>query len=137
MMMMMLVPSDRCSDGCFQSHRTNAAINVFAFTVPMLMDSQQYSSGGRHIFSLLELLIPGLDMNDVDKTTASFGAILVSFFSGLLLYDVSEQTTNGDEEEMTLRITSTAVSEQWMDAFLTALFKIVRLGQFWLRGGLP
>src|SRR5262245_56967538 len=102
------------------------------------MDLNNYPAGGSHVFPLLDLLLPGLDMNDMSKTIAAYSSVLAGFFSGLVLKDVSEQAsdepvaaTSQDvtdcESDMVIRMNSTAKSEAWLEAFLMATFQVVSL----------
>ncbi|XP_006454756.1 hypothetical protein AGABI2DRAFT_215246, partial [Agaricus bisporus var. bisporus H97] len=69
-----------------ETHRTLAVIKALGAVAPAIVSRQVYYGGAKHLVPILELLIPGIDLNDPSKTlcTTSF------------LVEISQYITIGD-----------------------------------------
>ena len=98
-----------------------------------MLDKNLFPSGATHLLSLLNLALPGIDMNDPMKTEAT-----LFFFTNALVTvpvaDISGQLSGGmdtdrDENENDIRL-STSAFENWSLQFLDRIFRMVRAGSF-------
>ncbi|KAI0757264.1 hypothetical protein C8Q80DRAFT_1132754 [Daedaleopsis nitida] len=57
-----------------ETHRTTAVIKALGAVAPAMVCRDVYYHGAKHLFPILELLLPGIDLNDPPKTfcTTSF-----------------------------------------------------------------
>lgn len=101
-----------------QSHRTTACIGALFTTSRPLLTRSHYPPGGQNLLPLLTLLLPGIDMNDPQKASASL--MFVSLMSHCVpLIDSSSMTPAAEESEDDLLCRlGTAGFEDWMRAFL-------------------
>ncbi|KAH9921997.1 uncharacterized protein BXZ73DRAFT_91690 [Epithele typhae] len=128
-----------------ETHRTTAVIKALGAVAPALVCRDVYYPGAKHLFPILELLLPGIDLNDPPKTfcTTAFISEIAQYikFGQLTLspdtiisngVDHSPDTLNGlsievepfpddelsnAEEDAILRDTSATFAD-WVAAFL-------------------
>ncbi|KIY51373.1 hypothetical protein FISHEDRAFT_37518 [Fistulina hepatica ATCC 64428] len=67
--------------------RTTAMIKALGAVVPALVSRQIYYPGARHLVLILQLLIPGIDLNDPGKTNCTVG-FLMDIFSSIKIGDL-------------------------------------------------
>ncbi|KAI5481022.1 proteasome activator subunit 4 [Pseudohyphozyma bogoriensis] len=58
-------------EGLLETHRTSAIINALSTLSPPLISREIYPAGAKHLIPLLELCLPGLDVNDPMKTMST------------------------------------------------------------------
>lgn len=51
-----------------QTQRTLAVIKALGAIAPALVSRQVFAPGAKHLVPILQLLIPGIDLNDPSKT---------------------------------------------------------------------
>lgn len=132
-------------DFIYQTHRTTSSISALSLLAIPLFSRSHYPAGGKHLAPLLNLTIPGIDMNDPIKTISSL-IFLTHSIMGVPLIDLTDGDTNLtgfqwsgmdiderdeddmeiDEEEEAARCkASTAEFEEWLAKFLRRVFTIV------------
>ncbi|KAG5648210.1 hypothetical protein DXG03_006165 [Asterophora parasitica] len=93
-----------------ETHRTTAVLNMLAGVVLPLVSEKVWSGGQRHIIPLLELCIPGIDLNDPSKTMCTTAFIvsvvqhikigdLTKYSSGISYYSSDEDVVMGADHE--------------------------------------
>lgn len=120
-----------------ETHRTTAVLVALSEVALPLVSEEVWFGGQKHILPLLELCLPGIDLNDPNKTVAT-----ASFVSNVLqtipIMSLVGKADSGDvvmsplmddtgelnvgpsedrEEERTLVVESTALFEDWVKAF--------------------
>ncbi|KAG8751768.1 hypothetical protein FRC14_007629 [Serendipita sp. 396] len=120
-----------------ETHRTTAVLHALSEVVLPLVSEDIWFGGQKHILPLLELCLPGIDLNDPGKTVAT-----ASFVSNVLqtvpiMSLVGKSDTSGDlmpslvdstgdlsvgaledrDAERTMVIESTGLFEDWVRAF--------------------
>ncbi|GAA5990324.1 hypothetical protein JCM11641_006250, partial [Rhodosporidiobolus odoratus] len=83
-----------------ETHRTRAVITALSTTSPALLSRFNYPSGAKHLLPLLELCLPGLDVNDPIKTMST-GMFVLQACSQVIIDDLtrpelSVRETNGE-----------------------------------------
>ncbi|KAF9586315.1 hypothetical protein BGW38_007062 [Lunasporangiospora selenospora] len=118
-----------------ETHRTTSVISALgSLAVPML-NRDHYPQGGKHLSPLLQLTIPGIDLNDPAKTWYTL-LFVTSMISTVPIKDLTETGNAGfqwggiDEDLMnpeetvdlefedSTRKASTAAFEEWLLKFL-------------------
>lgn len=64
-----------------ETHRTSSALSILADIALPLFSRDHYPAGGKHLVPLLQLAIPGIDMNDPHKTVSSLMFIATALMS--------------------------------------------------------
>lgn len=121
-----------------ETHRTSSALSILADIALPLFSRDHYPAGGKHLLPLLQLAIPGIDMNDPVKTIAS----LMFISTALMSIPVRDMTqAQGDyyptedylddplaelsrETEDYLVKATTGQFEEWLAKFLRRVFTI-------------
>ena len=80
------------------THRTNAIITALSTLSPVLTSRQLYRAGGKHLVPLLQLCIPGIDLNDPMKTMSTCMFVLLSTLS-IRIDDLTRPEAYADDEE--------------------------------------
>ncbi|KAJ1028660.1 hypothetical protein NDA16_001826 [Ustilago loliicola] len=80
------------------THRTNAVITALSTLSPVFTSRQLYRSGGKHLLPLLQLCIPGIDLNDPMKTMSTCMFVLLSTLS-IRIDDLTRPEVYADDEE--------------------------------------
>ncbi|ETS62890.1 hypothetical protein PaG_02652 [Moesziomyces aphidis] len=80
------------------THRTNAVITALSTLAPVFTSRQLDRSGGKHLLPLLQLCIPGIDLNDPMKTMSTCMFVLLSTLS-LRIDDLTRPETYADDHE--------------------------------------
>eukprot|EP00842_Homolaphlyctis_polyrhiza_P006684 jgi/Hompol1/7016/HPOL_005157-RA len=116
-----------------ETHRTMSCIfAIFSSSAPMI-SSSHYPSGGRHLSALLQLTLPGLDMNDIPKSTATLLFIANAVRNTPLIDSSSYGASNSNgmdiddtdlSEAVEARRASTAEFESWLVQYLDRIFAI-------------
>ncbi|KAI8894304.1 hypothetical protein BC833DRAFT_605412 [Globomyces pollinis-pini] len=120
-----------------ESHRTIPSIYLLSGSATSLLRTQHYKKGGQHLSSLLQLTLPGLDINDIQKSITSLLFIVCSI-ANVPLFDNSKYCATDSEflevsmecgsptatspiEDESCR-TSTGDFEFWIVQFVDKLF---------------
>ncbi|SPO23145.1 related to BLM10 - proteasome activator subunit [Ustilago trichophora] len=80
------------------THRTNAVITALSTLSPVFTSRQLYRAGGKHLVPLLQLCIPGIDLNDPMKTMSTCMFVLLSTLS-IRIDDLTRPEAYADDEE--------------------------------------
>ncbi|SJX61736.1 related to BLM10-proteasome activator subunit [Sporisorium reilianum f. sp. reilianum] len=80
------------------THRTNAVITALSTLSPVFTSRQLYRAGGKHLLPLLQLCIPGIDLNDPMKTMSTCMFVLLSTLS-IRIDDLTRPEAYADDEE--------------------------------------
>ena len=80
------------------THRTTAVITALSTLSPVFTSRQLYRAGGKHLVPLLQLCIPGIDLNDPMKTMSTCMFILLSTLS-IRIDDLTRPEAYADDEE--------------------------------------
>ncbi|EST07615.1 Protein of unknown function DUF3437 [Kalmanozyma brasiliensis GHG001] len=80
------------------THRTNAVITALSTLSPVFTSRQLYRAGGKHLLPLLQLCIPGIDLNDPMKTMSTCMFVLLSTLS-IRIDDLTRPEVYADDEE--------------------------------------
>ncbi|KAK4048054.1 Proteasome activator BLM10 [Microbotryomycetes sp. JL221] len=75
-------------EGLLETHRTTAVITALSTTAPALLSRNNYAPGAKHLLPLLELCLPGLDVNDPLKTMST-AMFIIQATSSLMLDDLT------------------------------------------------
>ncbi|KAI8818081.1 uncharacterized protein EV422DRAFT_538673 [Fimicolochytrium jonesii] len=111
-----------------ENHRTISCIGALTQVALPLLNRKHYPEGGAHIPALLDLVLPGIDPNDHQKTFAALNFIrqalvcipLVDLTKSPVPAEVAAEQTIEDEE---CRL-ATAVFEDWVVRFLDRVFLV-------------
>ncbi|KAF8078288.1 hypothetical protein FPV67DRAFT_1663041 [Lyophyllum atratum] len=76
-----------------ETHRTTAVLNMLAGVALPLVSETTWSGGQRHLIPLLELCIPGIDLNDPSKTMCAT-VFIVSAIQHIKIGDLTKETSN-------------------------------------------
>ncbi|KAJ8514936.1 hypothetical protein ONZ45_g7571 [Pleurotus djamor] len=90
-----------------ETHRTMAIIKALGAVVPALVSRQVYYPGAKHLVNLLHLLIPGIDLNDPNKTLCTT-AFLVEVSQYIYFGDLtsSDDSQLASDDALTSRVSS-------------------------------
>jgi proteasome activator subunit 4 len=99
-----------------------------------LFDRKIYPSGGRHLTQLLVLSLPGIDMNDPQKTMSTLLFITTALMT-IPMFDLtnvgaptsSDGMQIGEEEDIDAIRFSTGEFEGWLALFVDRIFAMVRV----------
>ncbi|PWZ00606.1 hypothetical protein BCV70DRAFT_199880 [Testicularia cyperi] len=80
------------------THRTTAIITALSTLSPVLVSRPLYRAGGKHLLSLLQLCIPGIDLNDPMKTMSTCMFVLLATLS-IRVDDLTRPEAYADDEE--------------------------------------
>ncbi|SNX83239.1 related to BLM10 - proteasome activator subunit [Melanopsichium pennsylvanicum] len=80
------------------THRTNAVITALSTLSPVFTSRQLYRAGGKHLVPLLQLCIPGIDLNDPMKTMSTCMFVLLSTLS-IRIDDLTRPEAYADDEQ--------------------------------------
>ncbi len=80
------------------THRTNAVITALSTLSPVFTSRQLYRAGGKQLLPLLQLCIPGIDLNDPMKTMSTCMFVLLSTLS-IHIDDLTRPEAYADDEE--------------------------------------
>ena len=80
------------------THRTNAVITALSTLSPVFTSRPLYRAGGKHLVPLLQLCIPGIDLNDPMKTMSTCMFVLLSTLS-IRVDDLTRPEAYADDEE--------------------------------------
>lgn len=80
------------------THRTNAVITALSTLSPVFTSRQLYRAGGKHLVPLLQLCIPGIDLNDPMKTMSTCMFVLLATLS-IRIDDLTRPEAYADDEE--------------------------------------
>ncbi|KAJ3013403.1 hypothetical protein HKX48_005762 [Thoreauomyces humboldtii] len=121
-----------------ENHRTISCIGALHYVALPLFNRAHFSQGGRHLAPLLELVLPGIDMNDPRKTVntllfirhAIAGVPIVDLTKGprhILASDCRSPPDDAeeraeDDEECRL---GTAIFADWVVRFLDRIFALL------------
>ncbi|KAG6866845.1 hypothetical protein C0991_008781 [Blastosporella zonata] len=75
-----------------ETHRTTAVLNMLAGVALPLVSERTWSGGQRHLIPLLELCVPGIDLNDPSKTMCAT-AFIVSVVQHIKIGDLTQFST--------------------------------------------
>ncbi|GLB36441.1 putative protein with domain of unknown function (DUF3437) [Lyophyllum shimeji] len=75
-----------------ETHRTTAVLNMLAGVALPLVSESTWPGGQRHLLPLLELSIPGIDLNDPSKTMCAT-VFIVSAIQHIKIGDLTKETT--------------------------------------------
>ncbi|EPQ28803.1 uncharacterized protein PFL1_03606 [Pseudozyma flocculosa PF-1] len=81
------------------THRTNAIITALSQLSPVLVSRELYRAGGKHLTPLLQLCIPGIDLNDPGKTIGTCLFVTLSVLS-IRIDDLTRPEAYADDEEV-------------------------------------
>ncbi|KAI9254007.1 hypothetical protein BY458DRAFT_521472 [Sporodiniella umbellata] len=120
-----------------ETHRTTSALGILIDVAKPLFSRQNYPAGGKHLLPLLNLAIPGIDMNDPLKTITSLMFISTALMTVPIMdmthqlgdYTPLENIENpfGEfslETEDYLIKMSTTQFEEWLGKFINRIFTI-------------
>ncbi|KAI8387347.1 hypothetical protein BD560DRAFT_321031 [Blakeslea trispora] len=121
-----------------ETHRTSSALSILADIALPLFSRDHYPAGGKHLLPLLQLAIPGIDMNDPIKTIASLMFISTAIMS-IPICDMTQyhdgyyptedymddpNTELSRETEDYLTKATTGEFEEWLAKFMRRVFTI-------------
>ncbi|KZW02065.1 hypothetical protein EXIGLDRAFT_736784 [Exidia glandulosa HHB12029] len=81
-----------------ETHRTIAVIKALGAVALAIVSRKNYYAGAKYLLTILELLIPGIDLNDPSKTLCTT-AFLVEISQYIKFGDLSEVHVNGVVDE--------------------------------------
>ncbi|CAG8466985.1 9745_t:CDS:10 [Ambispora leptoticha] len=129
-----------------ETHRTTSSISALSLLAIPLFSRVHYPAGGKHLAPLLNLVIPGIDMNDPIKTISSLifithaimGVPLIDLtegagiengfrWSGIEFDNLRDDEMEVDEaEEDALCKASTFEFVEWVEKFYERVFNIFK-----------
>ncbi|BGP18854.1 hypothetical protein JCM10213_003509 [Rhodosporidiobolus nylandii] len=80
-----------------ETHRTTAVITALSTTSPALISRSKYPAGAKHLIPLLELCLPGLDVNDPIKTMST-GMFVLQACSQIVIDDLTRPEMQVSDE---------------------------------------
>lgn len=89
-----------------ETERTLSVISALGAITPAIYSRRIYYSGAKYLVTILQLLIPGIDLNDPTKTlfTAQFLSVVARH---IMFHDVTSlDDQNGDDVDMSITVTS-------------------------------
>ncbi|KAN0063131.1 Proteasome activator BLM10 [Thecaphora frezii] len=81
------------------THRTNAIITALSQLSPVMVSREMYRAGGKHLTPLLQLCIPGIDLNDPGKTVSTCLFITLAVLP-ICIDDLTRSRAYADDEEV-------------------------------------
>lgn len=119
-----------------ETHRTSSALSILADIALPLFSRDHYPAGGKHLLPLLQLAIPGIDMNDPLKTISSLMFISTALMS-IPIFDLTQTQDDyyptedymegvplSRETEDYLVKATTGEFEEWLAKFMRRVFTI-------------
>ncbi|KAI9261229.1 hypothetical protein EDC94DRAFT_122877 [Helicostylum pulchrum] len=118
-----------------ETHRTSSALSILADISLPLFSRDHYAAGGKHLLPLLQLAIPGIDMNDPLKTISSLMFISTALMTTPIFdqtqvpddyyptEDYMEGTLSRETEDYLVKQT-TGEFEEWLAKFMRRVFTI-------------
>jgi proteasome activator subunit 4 len=119
-----------------ETHRTSSALSILADIALPLFSRDHYPAGGKHLLPLLQLAIPGIDMNDPHKTVSSLMFIATALMCIPICdltqvpndyfptEDYMEGVELSRETEDYLVKATTGEFEEWLAKFMRRVFTI-------------
>ncbi|KAJ3398810.1 hypothetical protein HDU80_008541 [Chytriomyces hyalinus] len=105
-----------------ETHRTQACLSNLGITILPIVNRSLFPSGARNFVDLLNLALPGIDMNDPMKTSSTL-VFISSAFLAVPLANVSNSMVDDDENEDDREVRlSTAALEEWILLFLDRIY---------------
>ncbi|TFK30307.1 hypothetical protein FA15DRAFT_662249 [Coprinopsis marcescibilis] len=80
-------------DSLVETQRTMSVIKALCAVAPAMVSRDVYYAGGKHLAPILQLLIPGIDLNDPSKTLCT-----AAFFSEISQYIIIGDLTVFDDQ---------------------------------------
>lgn len=80
-----------------ETHRTTACITALSTVAPPLISRSIYPAGAKHLVPLLELCLPGLDVNDPIKTMSTSMFVISSVLS-IMVDDLTRPEVQTDTD---------------------------------------
>ncbi|EGN99641.1 hypothetical protein SERLA73DRAFT_159863 [Serpula lacrymans var. lacrymans S7.3] len=77
-----------------ETHRTLAVIKALGAVAPALVSREVYYPGGKYLIQILQLLIPGIDLNDPSKTLCTTG-----FLAEISQYIMFKDLTSSEDSK--------------------------------------
>lgn len=87
-------------EGLLETHRTTAIITALSTVSSPLVSRSIYPAGAKHLLPLLELCLPGLDVNDPIKTMSTAMFVIQSVTSVMIDDLTRAELTSGDDMEI-------------------------------------
>ncbi|KZT61232.1 hypothetical protein CALCODRAFT_447468 [Calocera cornea HHB12733] len=108
-----------------ETHRTTAVMSATAAVAGPLVDEKLWKDAGKHVVPLLELVLPGIDLNDPGKTMCST-LVVVAMCQQIYISDLSLVDLDVDisEEERTLK-NNTAAFPEWVTLYVERIFILI------------
>jgi proteasome activator subunit 4 len=100
-----------------ETHRTSSAITTLGAVAIPLLDRTNYKDGGLHIVPLIQLCLPGIDLNDIGKTVG-----ILNFLSKIFICMPLVDITDCPEDDVAL---STLQLEDCIILFLQKIFQLL------------
>ena len=107
-----------------ETNRTLSAMSVLGPTVLPLINRSNYEMGSQHLVPLLYLVLPGIDINDIWKSSATLLFISVAA-STVSLVNVATFSSEGESENDANARLSTNEFEGWTLQFFEKVFELV------------
>jgi proteasome activator subunit 4 len=81
------------------THRTSASIALMVLLIPVLLKNGHYKKGPLHLIDMLEITIPGIDLNDEEKSHLT--CLFIGYaITNVPLVDTSDSETNLTSDQM-------------------------------------
>ncbi|KAL7748215.1 Proteasome activator BLM10 [Sorochytrium milnesiophthora] len=93
-----------------ETHRTLSSISVLSAVGYPLVNRSVYANGARHVAALLHLTIPGIDLNDANKTFATL-MFLSNIIGSIPIYDLTGRAGRGTSAPLSI-----ADMTEWMSS---------------------
>lgn len=121
-----------------ETHRTSSVLSILTDIALPLFSRDHYPAGGKHLLPLLQLAIPGIDMNDPIKTISCLMFISSALMS-IPIFDLTHVPTDyypveddigvegaelSRETEDYLTKATTGEFEEWLAKFMRRVFVI-------------
>ena len=108
-----------------ETHQTVAALSVLLNIVRPLLWRENYEHGGKHLSSILQLCLPGIDPNDASKTQHAL-AVYMTVLANVNIVDCSASPLPNDvSDEDREMYASTGFFEDWAIQFLDRVFCVL------------
>ncbi|KAJ1310179.1 hypothetical protein OPQ81_006923 [Rhizoctonia solani] len=114
-----------------ETHRTTVVMNSLTGIALPLASSQHWLGGQKHVVPLLELSIPGIDLNDPGKTVCAC-MLIVSILQYVKIGDLTQYEAPPvlllpwrAEEEDSLTRQSTGAFSDWLTSFFRRVFHLL------------
>ncbi|KZP00936.1 ARM repeat-containing protein [Calocera viscosa TUFC12733] len=109
-----------------ETHRTTAVMSATAAVAGPLVNEKLWKDAGKHVAPLLELCLPGIDLNDPGKTMCSTLVVVAMcqqlYISDLSLIDLDDVEIS--DEERTLK-NNTAAFPEWVTMYVERVFILI------------